>query len=330
MPAAERRDRRVVFHADDFGMNHAVNLGIIRSFRDGLLTSTAILANAPAAEAACEQWPRLVADHENGSLASSLARHERSEPPLPFDLGIHGNLTQGRPITGDRYPARLLDSQGPFPGIGALFVAMHRIDKSEFELVLAELRAQIEWMCDRGLRPTHLNGHQYIELLPRIAAAIPEMLRRYAIPVVRVAYESGLMCNVLMQGRISSWGIALVKRHYAALFRRRMHREGIAFPGQFFGTAHAGRINGAIARRFLDQFTQQGLTEIGVHPAEEAGSDNPAATDAWFDPLTSLRPLELNWLCDPSLPAEMKSRRIQLGRLQFSKRYDTAITNPNS
>ena len=44
----------VVFHADDFGMNRAVNDGVLRGFEQGALTSASILANAPAAVEGCK------------------------------------------------------------------------------------------------------------------------------------------------------------------------------------------------------------------------------------------------------------------------------------
>ncbi len=40
---------RIVFHADDFGMNRAVTDGILRGFQHGLITATSLLANAPDA-----------------------------------------------------------------------------------------------------------------------------------------------------------------------------------------------------------------------------------------------------------------------------------------
>ena len=49
----------VVFHADDFGMNRAVTAGILRGFTHGVLTSTALLANAPDAEPALVAWSAL-------------------------------------------------------------------------------------------------------------------------------------------------------------------------------------------------------------------------------------------------------------------------------
>ena len=98
--------RRVVFHADDFGMNPAVNEGIVTTFRKGLLTSTSLLANAPAAEAACQTWSALTAEFQSGRLPSALRRQQLTEPEQPFDLGIHLNLTQGSPLTGTHFPNR--------------------------------------------------------------------------------------------------------------------------------------------------------------------------------------------------------------------------------
>ena len=50
---------KLILHADDFGMNSAVSDGIIQGFSEGLLTSTSLLANAPNAAAAIDEWKRL-------------------------------------------------------------------------------------------------------------------------------------------------------------------------------------------------------------------------------------------------------------------------------
>ena len=308
-------ERRVVFHADDLGMNTAVNEGILTAFRDGVLTSTSLLANGPAARSACQAWPALISSLSKRILRSTAVRHELNEPNVPFDLGIHLNLTQGRPLTGEKYPAELLDRDGNFPGIGALFARLNRANRDQLARVQSELQAQIEWMCDEGLRPSHLNGHQYIEIIPQISAMIPELLRRYAIRSVRVAYERGLIQNVLFQGDIAGWGLALVKRHYAGLFQRRMCRENVLIPDRFFGTSHAGRIDQNLVTKFLKLSSEATLTEIGVHPALAPTADAADESDPWFDPLASLRPQELVWLCSAGFAGELAKRGLSLGRL---------------
>ena len=107
----------LALHADDFGMNRAVSDGILHGFRHGLLTSTSLLANAPDAARALSHWKELLADQAAGRLPSAEVRRRLGDPDCPFDLGVHLNLTQGRPLGGDRYPAELLDPQGRFPGV---------------------------------------------------------------------------------------------------------------------------------------------------------------------------------------------------------------------
>jgi len=302
---------RVVLHADDYGMNAAVNQGILQAFREGVLTSTSLLTNAPAAQSAADLWPALIADQTAGRISSAGKRRSLCDPAITFDLGVHLNLTQGRPLTGDRYPSDLLND-GKFPGIGALFFRINRLRPSLLPAVAAELQAQIEWMCDRGLSPKHLNGHQYIEMMPQIAVMIPELLRRYSILTVRVAHESNLARSVLKRGRVAAWGLGLVKQRFAATFRQQV--KGFTFPDQFFGTSHAGQIDQPTFESFLAGQPRVELTEVGIHPALTP-IDHCPRSDPWFDPLANNRANELRWLCDDDLPRYLERNKLQLGRL---------------
>lgn len=302
---------RVVLHADDYGMNGSVNQGILQAFREGVLTSTSLLANAPAAPAAAALWPALIAEQAAGQHPSSDKRRSLGDPGTPFDLGVHLNLTQGRPLTGDLYPSELLND-GQFPGISALFFRISRLRPARLSAVAAELQAQIEWMHDQGLSPKHLNGHQYIEMIPQIAVMIPELLQRYSIPTVRVAHESNLAHSTLKRGRVAAWGLGLVKQRFAVRFRQRV--KDFAFPNQFFGTSHAGLIDQTTFESFLSGQPRVELTEIGVHPAITPVDDCPRS-DPWFDPLANIRANELRWLCDNDLPQYMERNNLRLGRL---------------
>ena len=65
------QQRRIVFHADDFGMSRAVSDGVLQGFAHGVLTSTSVLANAPDVSRALGCWKDLEADRAAGSLASA-------------------------------------------------------------------------------------------------------------------------------------------------------------------------------------------------------------------------------------------------------------------
>jgi len=313
--APRKGSKRVVLHADDFGMNEAVNQGIITSFAEGLLTSTSILANAPAASEACAAWTRLDLERSSGRLPSLSFRRGLYDSGSAFDLGVHLNLTQGRPLTGEQYPAQLLDREGRFPGVFSLLARLAVGGSKYRQSVRRELVSQIESVRARGLLMTHLNGHQYVEMLPVVSEIFPELLKQFSIPIVRVARERGLAATTLWHSfRPAQWGLAQVKRAFAASFRRRMNRAAAKHPRDYFGTAHAGTIDLKVMEQFL-AMARSGVTEIGMHPGIEYAGGAVSVGEGWDDPLSTLRTNELRLLCSTELVERLARETIGLGRL---------------
>jgi chitin disaccharide deacetylase len=309
---------RVVLHADDFGQNAAVNDGILRGFDRGLLTSTSLLANAPAARQAIDAWRMLVRRQQAGMIASAESRATLGDNWAPFDLGVHLNLTQGRPLTGARYPELLLDDAGRFPGVVRTYRRLRgRVSSDVISAIHVELESQISLLVDNGIRPTHVNGHQYVEMIPRVAALVPELLERFGIHVLRVAEEPGLTRSTVWQnGRIDAWLLALVKRRFARRLRGRLKSTAARSPSQYFGTAHAGRITAPVIARFLKSARPPGMIEIGMHPAvSPTKPTSDSERDGWRDPLAFDRPAELALLESVELRDLLRSRKFSLGRL---------------
>ncbi|NQV26691.1 MAG: ChbG/HpnK family deacetylase [Rhodopirellula sp.] len=320
--------KRLLLHADDLGMNQPVTDGILRGFRHGLLTSTSLLANAPAAAEALRVWPQLQEQQAAGVLPSAESRERLGDTGSPFDLGIHLNLTQGYPLTGSRYPDELREGDGHFCGISRAFVRLRRRRHRFVASITAELSQQIEFLLDHGQQPTHLNGHQYVELLPGLSQIIPRLLANYRIPVVRVAREPARFPESIIAAReLSNWGLGRIKWLFALAFRQRMIRLGVPHPRACFGTCHAGRVGLSAMRRFLDGGQMPAVVELVMHPGSLAEvRDVPAETagDTWHDPLAIGRTRELDLLQSEELIDLFESRGWQLGRLSelvdFSQR----------
>ena len=306
---------RVVLHADDLGLNRAVNEGVFQGLRQGLLTSASLLANAPHAAEALAEWKVLLHEQTAGLLPSAELRRQLHDPRQPFDLGIHLNLTQGRPLIGSRYPAELLDRAGRFPGPFALFGRLRGASTPLAAQIEAELCRQVEFMLDHGRKPTHLNGHQYVEMMPALAPVVPRIVEKYAIPAVRAPVERRAWPASFSPGfRAANAGLALVKRFYAAKFRREIDRRGIVHPDAFFGSSHAGRIDLPLIARFLAR-PRFSLGEIAQHPGS-AAQDGPCdVDDGWRDPLAAARPHELELLLAPQLAELFLRQRLKLGRV---------------
>jgi len=306
---------RIVLHADDFGMNASVNQGIITALSEGLLTSTSILANAPAARDAYAAWIKLDLERRSGRLPSLSCRRTLHDFGSAFDLGVHLNLTQGQPLTGEQYPAQLLDREGRFPGVFSLLARLAAGGSRYRQAIRRELVSQIEFVRSRSLCVTHLNGHQYVEMLPVVSEIIPELLKQFSIPIIRVARERGLAATTLWHSfRPAQWGLAQIKRAFAASFRRRMNRAAAKYPRDYFGTAHAGTIDLKVMEQFLTM-ARSGVTEIGMHPGIPDGGDPVFLSEGWGDPLHSLRNDELQLLCSARLIELLSRRNISLGRL---------------
>lgn len=310
-----RCSRRVVLHADDLGMSRAVSDGILQGFEQGLLTSASVLTNGPDAHRALGAWQILAQAQQGGHLPSKTLRRRLDDPRRAFDLGVHLNLTQGRPLTRD-FPSELLDEDGRFPGPLGFFRRLHRHGRRLRRQIEAELSTQVEVLLDHGLSPTHLNGHQYIEMMPVVSSLIPRLVEQYAIPAVRVPLEHRAWPDSWLPGlRAANALLSLVKRIYARRFAAWVRRRRIPHADVFFGSSHAGLIDLRLMRRFLALRRSFSLAEVAMHPGANArANDTAAAGDGWDDPLAELRPRELKLLTSPELAEIIERNGLRLGR----------------
>lgn len=170
-------DKLLIVNADDFGAHEDVNHGIIRAHQHGIVKSTSLMINMPAAEHAIE-----------------LAR---SFPSL--EVGLHLNVTSGSCISMPSEVSLLAGSDRKFffdekdvPG------SLHHLRKAVgpglplIDQISLEIRRQVERFEQTGLRLSHINSHHYVSLLHpqlfeahlRIAEAKGVALRGLCYPMI--------------------------------------------------------------------------------------------------------------------------------------------------
>jgi predicted glycoside hydrolase/deacetylase ChbG (UPF0249 family) len=146
--------KRLVICADDFGMNGAINAGILALVAAGRLSAVSCLTLAAAFQ---QDVARLAA--------------------CAVDVGVHINFTERLGTQGGVYM--------PLPQLIARTYT-HRLDKTH-------VRAQIAQQLDAfeeafGRAPDFIDGHQHVHQLPQIRDALwPLLTQRYAsnMPWVR-------------------------------------------------------------------------------------------------------------------------------------------------
>jgi chitin disaccharide deacetylase len=239
--------KQVILNADDFGLTRGVNEGIIRAHREGILTSTTLMANGPAFDDAIE-----------------LAR---ANPKL--GIGCHLVLSGGMAVAPAQQIPSLAGPDGALPESLAAFVVRvtsGRLHSADME---TELRAQIEKIRSAGVEPSHVDTHKHTHTHPRVMNVVAGVARAYGISRIRNPVED-LRDSWRTTGsdglaRIRDLAAACAVRFVGFQFRALSRRYGLVSPDHFLGLAATGRL-GATALARLMESVPEGHTEIMLHP----------------------------------------------------------------
>ncbi len=153
----------LIINADDFGYTEGSNLAVFSLAEAGSLTSTTVMANMPASESA-------------GKL--------KNFPNI--GIGLHFNLTEGRPVSSVAEVPGLVDESGMFPGKVEL---QHRLRRKEVDVeqVYRELLAQYERLRSLvGERIDHLDSHQGLNKMRVVNQALLRFGQEGKIGAIRV------------------------------------------------------------------------------------------------------------------------------------------------
>jgi predicted glycoside hydrolase/deacetylase ChbG (UPF0249 family) len=155
--------RLLIVHADDVGETHSVNAATFEALESGYVNSASLMVPCP--------W------------FSEAADFAKTHPDA--DLGLHLTLTSERvyyrwgPTAPQDQVASLVDGNGYFHHD---WEQHPPIDAKQVE---TELRAQIQRAMAMGVRPTHLDSHQYrlIENGKELFAVFLKLGHEFRLPI---------------------------------------------------------------------------------------------------------------------------------------------------
>jgi len=147
--------KKLIINADDFGYCKGVNYGIVEACKEGVLTSTTMMANMPGF------------DH-------AIGLHDQN-PGL--GIGIHLVLTTGRPVLNKL--KTITDVEGKFRKQD-YYKGAFIVDEQE---VYNEWKAQIDKIMQAGIIPTHLDTHHHANLFGNFNSIFLKLADEYNLPV---------------------------------------------------------------------------------------------------------------------------------------------------
>lgn len=150
----------LIINGDDLCKNNATDEAILSAFRKGVVTSSSAFINFP-------------------DSAERLKKIHLENPDLP--IGLHLNLTNGKPVLDSKEIKELADENGLFFDIDAI---LHHIPSMPISRVRKELQSQIELFLSTGVPLDHLDYHFHL-----VASYTPffkivrELALEYNVPV---------------------------------------------------------------------------------------------------------------------------------------------------
>lgn len=259
-PNSPAEPRHLIVNADDLGLSDGVTEGIVTAWQDGVVTSTSALVNIDGA------MDRIVAAH-------------RAHPDMP--IGLHLNITLGRPVLPPHEVPTLVDANGQFHSPDRITTHLLSISLDELR---AELRAQAELLRSHGVPISHLDYHHHmVALYAPFYGVVRKLAAELGVPVRQPVPESvyghvkfpGKGGTAAVIWKMVSFGlrhpimaIRLMPNMTPAAYKaqaKRLAEEGIRAPDWFVDAyfAHATVENFI---RMLEQLPP-GVSEVAVHPA---------------------------------------------------------------
>jgi predicted glycoside hydrolase/deacetylase ChbG (UPF0249 family) len=281
--------KRLIVNADDFGFTKAITDAIIDCHRNGIVTSTTLMSNMPFAEYAVSK--------------------ARAFPKL--SVGLHLNLTEGKPLVAPDKVDSLVDSEGNFLYKSNQF-KNRKFNKKIEEQVYRELEAQLLHALDLGVNISHCDGHHRIQKNPIVRRVIIKLHKRYEIPAVRT--QKGLYWTdpkakfyLKLKKMLLNLG-RFHKVHNRAINHLIVRKNKWLMPDRMISPHYLVPCPSDPKERFIQCFKSlpEGTSELVLHPGyyDEKSPDSSA--------FRKTREFEAQIACDKDIKTCIKEYDIEL------------------
>lgn len=241
----EENSNYIIINADDFGITSGVNKAIIELADTGLLTSTSVMTNMPYFKDIT-----FLKDKKIG-------------------IGIHFNLTVGRPVVEYQNISSIVDKKGYFYSLSRLLTRV-REGKVVDEEVEFELEEQIKRLVDIGIKPDHINSHESLIKYPFFARIMKNLAQKYKIKGVRTYTPRKFDYYRLLNPR------KILISLYLEVQKFKWKEEGFYVTDRYDSLIEKDLNLELACKKLKDIFLNlpRGILELGIHPGYCNGDED--------------------------------------------------------
>lgn len=278
--------KRLIINADDLGLTPAINRGILEAHRQGIVTSTTLMANGAAFEDAV-------------SLACSA-------PGLA--IGCHVDLIQLAPTLPPQKVPTLCEDGHFRHGLSKLALRsfLGAIDPQQSA---SEIAAQVRKLHSAGIRVSHLDTHKHAHVFPAVLAPLLRAARECGVRAIRNPFEPRAIVplgQVLSRPDIAKrWAAVRLLATMGVRFRHHVNSAGMVTTDGTLGIVFTGHLDQPALCKLLRR-VPEGSWELVVHP----GFNDPPL--AGLSRLTIQREAELRLLTSSEIRQAIESAGIEL------------------
>ena len=276
-------NRKLIITADDYGMCDAVNEAIEQCLAAGTVRATCLMVNMPACDAAA-------------SLRSKFPHSS---------IGIHWNVTQGRPLLPASQVPTLVNADGSFQPASVLR-RRWLTGKVKLAEIKAELRAQYHRSYELARVPDFWNTHQNFHVFPGLFEGCVVLGQELGIPAMRchrrITVPRGTTPVRYHVSHPQYW----LKGQVIAWWSARVEARGVLMPdGRVYMPGYGGgaaRIEEVLARLPWNQVKK--AVEFIIHPAT-------TVREELFGGLTESRVVEYQTFRNPKLVERLRQSGVE-------------------
>ncbi|HEY6331687.1 MAG TPA: ChbG/HpnK family deacetylase [Blastocatellia bacterium] len=240
--------KRLIVNADDFGFTRGVNAGILRAFREGILTSATMMAN--------------------GDAFDDAVAVARANPDLA--IGCHLAIVGGKSVARAQELNGLVDGMGHLPKTLSQLAVKLATGAARPKAIEREFAAQVEKIVAAGIKPTHFDAHKHAQLHPQVLKAMVRVAGDFGIKRIRNPFsrQDGHWRSIPRAERrayLKQYSRSIAVMPARVFFKRTIVAHGIKTPDLFCGVAVTGLLNREALMKLL-RAVPTGTTELMCHP----------------------------------------------------------------